>query len=165
MLIYANNKSQRTIGRTSRPRKTAIWTSQSLVTNAWKLTSDTNLLAKDIKLRSVSHRFTLIRYRLDKEFSASRSALTAPNQGLLIHLLEINSPFYNILAQFDRTLRLVTCQMLIGWPIKVFIPNTAAYMVEYDALKTVILKYWPIPSIILCHRWKNHFCEVYVGTD
>jgi len=53
------------------------------------LTSDTNSLAKDIKLRSVSHRFNLIRYRLDKKFSASRSALTAPNQGLLIHLLKI----------------------------------------------------------------------------
>ena len=52
--------------------------------------------------------------------------LPAPHQGLLVQLSEVGFALHNILAQFDRTLRLIVCEVLVSRAMQVIIPNTTA---------------------------------------
>ena len=54
--------------------------------------------------------------------------------------------FCNLMAKIGRTLRLVVCKVLVSGTIQVFIPNAITNCIQNDALKTMILANWPIPS-------------------
>ena len=52
--------------------------------------------------------------------------LPAPHQGLLVQLSEVGFALHNILAQFNRTLRLIICEVLVSRAIQVLVPNPTA---------------------------------------
>ena len=74
-----------------------------------------------------------------------------PDQRLLVHLAKIFPPLNNAPAKLDCQLGLVFREVLVGGATQIFVPHAATYLVEDDALKTVIFAYRPIRPVTPCH--------------